>query len=70
MQVKLTTTVTTVIELTAGVTLAEARGEVLARYLENLERDDPTEALLAEQSGAVCYDNLVGSSVEHTLEEL
>lgn len=67
MQVKLTTTVTTIIELSVGVTLEIARKEILGRYLENLERDDPTEALLAEQSGAICYDEAVGTSVEHKL---
>lgn len=70
MQVKLTTTVTTIVELGRDGDIELARREILGRYLENLERDDPTEALLAEQSGAVCYDEAVGTSVEHALVEV
>lgn len=75
MQVRLTTTISTVIELAPGVTLEEARKEIFARYNEDLDADADQEQYIdsvqALQSGAVVFDDkIVGTEVTHSFEEV
>lgn len=70
MRVKLETTIITHINLSPGVTLEEARREIFIRFNESIEEDDPVEGIKAAHSNAVCLDEIVGTEVTHSFEEM
>jgi hypothetical protein len=71
MQVRLTTTVSTIIDLSEhGANIKEARREIFTRFNENIAEEDPTEDLKAAHSSAVVFDQIVGTEVTHSFEEV
>lgn len=71
MQVRLTTTISTIIELTSGASLEEARKEIFDRYTTKLDSDNyEVEDLQASQASSVCFDTLIATEVTHSFEEV
>lgn len=71
MQVKLTTTITTIIELTSGASFEEARAEIFNRYGDKLDGDNyEIEDIQASQANCVTCDTLIASEVTHSFEEV
>lgn len=69
MQVALTTTVRTIIDLTAGATLDQARSEIFDRFMGYLDDEDATEGLVSLQDRSVLFDEVVGTETSHTFGE-
>lgn len=70
MQVALTTTVRTIIELSAGATLEEARKEIFDRFMEYIDEEGTTEDLASLQDRSVLFDEIVGTETSHIFGEL
>jgi prefoldin subunit 5 len=70
MQVRLTTTIETIIDLGPGVTVEEARKEIFERYNEDEELEELIENVQARHSNAVVYDEIRATSVTHSFEEV
>lgn len=74
MQVRLITTITTIVELTHASSFEEARAEIFNTYGDALDTDanqeQCIEAVQELQSGSVCFDSVVGTEVKHSFEEV
>lgn len=70
MQVALTTTVRTIIDLTSGATLEQARSEIFDRFMGYLDADFATEDLASLQDRSALFDEVVGTETSHTFGEL
>jgi hypothetical protein len=76
MQVRLTTTISTIIDIDPENTteFATAKAEIFGTYNTNLgidaRQEQSIEAVQALQSGSVIYDRIVGTEVTHSFEEV
>lgn len=74
MQVRLITTIATIVEVSEGVTLEEAKKEIFGRYNEALDTDADQEqcvdAVQSLQNGAVVFDTVIATEVTHSFEEV
>lgn len=73
MQVRLTTTVTTIIDLEeSGASFEEARREIFHRFNEETDLDDSecTDEIKSAHAKAVVFDTVRLQSVEHSFEEV
>lgn len=70
MQVRLITTISTVIELTSGAGLEEAKKEIFGNYQNFTEDDDLAEDIKYQQSSAVVHDTVIANEVTHSFEEV
>jgi hypothetical protein len=76
MQVRLTTTISTIIDIDPENTTAfeTAKREIFGTYTDALDTDanqeQSIEAVQALQSGSVVYDRIVGTEVTHSFEEV
>lgn len=68
MQVRIKTIIETIIDLGPGVSYEEAKGEIFGRYQEDDELEELIENVQARQSNAVVYDEIRGTSVEHSFK--
>ena len=64
MQVKLSTTITTIIDI-GNTPIEEARREIFNRYNEKIEEDLAVDDIQAAQSDSVVFDTIVGTEVSH-----
>lgn len=76
MQVRLTTTISTIIEVDPENTteFATARAEIFKTYNDAIdqdaEQDQFVEAVKGLQAGAVHFDKVIGTEVTHSFEEV
>jgi len=71
MQVRISTTISTIVELTSGASLEEAKKEIFERYLQNLDGDNYcVEDLQDSQQRCVAFDTPLASEVTHSFEEV
>lgn len=64
MQVKLSTTITTIIDI-GNTPIEEARREIFLRYNEKVEEELSVEDIQAAQADSVVFDTVVGTEVSH-----
>jgi hypothetical protein len=71
MQVRLTTTISTLIEVTSGASFEEARAEIFSRYGDKLDGDNyEIEDIQSSQANCASFDTIVGTEVRHSFEEV
>lgn len=70
MQVRLTTTISTVVDITSGACFEEAKKEIFGNYQNFTEDDDLAEDIKYQQSSAVIHDTVIASEVTHSFEEV
>lgn len=76
MQVRLTTTISTIIEIDPENTteFATAKAEIFVKYNEALDQDADqdqfVEAVKGIQASAVHHDKVIGTEVTHSFEEV
>lgn len=72
MKVRLTTTISTIIEIDPENTteFATAEAEIFGRFNDQSDSEDTCESIKAAHSNAVKFDDIVGTEVTHSFEEL
>jgi hypothetical protein len=72
MQVRLTTTVETIIDIDPNnnPTFEEARREISGRLAESEEAEAYTDGIQSCQSNAVVFDNVRTQTTSHSFEEV
>lgn len=72
MQVKLITTIVSIIELGPDNSFEKAHEELFGRYLEDIESDDITQEVLERHSEAVASteDEILATEVTHGFVEV
>jgi hypothetical protein len=72
MQVRLTTTIETIIDIDPenSPSYEEAKGEIFGRFNDQSDSEDTCEDIKAAHSNAVVYDQVRTQSVVSTFEEV
>lgn len=70
MRVKLVTTVTTFIETDdPNTSFEEAKSEIFNKYAKEDDHPEGAEELLRSQYGAVSYDRIYRTRIEHSFDQ-